>query len=117
MNAIKNRVQLIGNLGDNPEVTEYAKGKKVARFNIATNEDYKGSDGKVVKETQWHPVVMWGKLAEITEQYVKKGQMLALEGKLVHRSYEKDGQKRYITEVVASEMLMLGKNGADKASK
>ncbi|MFD0862876.1 single-stranded DNA-binding protein [Sungkyunkwania multivorans] len=110
MNALRNKVQLIGNLGMDPEVIELDSGKKLAKFSIATNESYRNKSGEVVKETQWHNVVAWGKTAEIIEKYLAKGNEVAIEGKLTNRSYEtKEGEKRYITEVICNELLMLGK--------
>jgi single-strand DNA-binding protein len=109
MNSLRNKVQLIGNLGADPEVKELEKGSKVANFSIATNESYKNDKGEKVQNTQWHNVVAWGKVAEIIEKYVKKGSEVAVEGKLQTRSYEdKEGIKRYVTEVVISEVLMIG---------
>ncbi|MGJ8733423.1 MAG: single-stranded DNA-binding protein [Cellulophaga sp.] len=110
MNALKNRVQLIGNLGNDPEIMNLDGGKKLARFSVATNETYKNAAGEKVTDTQWHNVVAWGKTAEIVEKYITKGKEIALEGKLVNRSYEtKEGEKKYITEVNCNEILMLGK--------
>ncbi|WP_100613927.1 single-stranded DNA-binding protein [Confluentibacter citreus] len=110
MSAIKNKVQLIGNLGNDPEIINLESGKMLAKFTIATNESYKNNKGERVTDTQWHNVVAWGKTAEIIEKYVTKGKEVAIEGKLTSRSYEtKEGEKRYITEVVCSELLMLGK--------
>lgn len=110
MNALKNRVQLIGNLGNDPEIINLDGGKKLARFSIATNETYKNAAGEKITDTQWHNVVAWGKTAEIVENYLAKGKEIALEGKLVNRSYEtKEGEKRYSTEVNCNEILMLGK--------
>ncbi len=109
MNALKNRVQLIGNLGNTPEVITLESGKKLAKFAIATNETYKNSQGEKVTDTQWHNVVAWNKTAEIIEKYLEKGREVMIEGKLTSRSFEdKDGNKRYITEVVCNELLMLG---------
>ena len=109
MNNLKNKVQLIGNLGDNPEVINLESGKKLAKFSMATNETYRNAKGEQIKDTQWHNVVAWGKTADIIEKYLEKGNEVAIEGKLVNRSYDdKDGNKRYITEVVANELLMLG---------
>lgn len=108
MNAIKNKVQLIGNLGNAPEIKSFDSNKKLAKFSIATNESYKNNKGEYVKDTQWHNVVAWGKLAELSEKLLEKGTEVALEGKLVHRSYDdKNGTKRYITEVEAQEILVL----------
>ena len=109
MNALKNRVQLIGHLGQDPDVKQ-TNGGTLARFSLATTERYKNKQGERVSETQWHNVVVWGNLADLAQQYLHKGKEVALEGKLNHRSYEdKDGNKRYVTEVVASDFLMLGK--------
>ena len=110
MNSLTNRVQLIGNVGADPEVRDLDSGKKVANFRLATNSSYRSKDGEKVKETQWHQVVAWGKTAEILEKYVKTGKYLAVEGKLTHRSYDdKEGKKHYVTEVVANEVIMLDK--------
>lgn len=110
MNAIKNKVQLIGHLGQLPEVKTVADGKKVAHISLATNENYKNTKGEKVTETQWHNVVAWGKLAEIAEKYLVKGSEVAIEGKLVNRNYtDKQGIKRYVTEVQANELLILTK--------
>lgn len=110
MNAIKNKVQLIGNLGQAPDVKTVGDGKKVANLSLATSENYKNAKGEKVSETQWHSVIAWGKLAEIAEKYLVKGTEVAIEGKLVNRNYtDKQGIKRYVTEVQASELLILTK--------
>ena len=110
MNTLRNKVQLIGNLGNDPEVITLESGKKLAKFAIATNESYKNSNGEKITDTQWHNIVAWGKTADIIEKYVAKGKEVAIEGKLTSRSYEtKEGEKRYITEIVCNELLMLGK--------
>ena len=110
MNALRNKVQLIGNLGNDPEIVNLDGGNKLAKFSIATNETYKNAKGEKVTDTQWHNVVAWGKTAEIVENYLTKGNEVAVEGKLIHRSYEnKEGEKRYITEIRCNELLMLGK--------
>ena len=109
MNALRNKVQLIGNLGNNPEIVTLESGKKLAKFTIATNEIYKNAKGEKIKETQWHNLVAWNKTAEIIEKYVQKGNEIAVEGKLTSRSYEdKDGVRKYITEIIVNEVLMLG---------
>jgi single-strand DNA-binding protein len=109
MNNLKNKVQLIGNLGMNPEIKNLDSGKKLAKFSIATNETYRNAKGDKIEDTQWHNLIAWGKTAEIIEQYVKKGNEIAIEGKLVNRNYDdKDGNKRYVTEVLVNEILMLG---------
>jgi single-strand DNA-binding protein len=110
MYALKNKVQLIGNLGNNPEVKTLESGKKMARFSVATSETYRNAKGEKVEETQWHNLVAWGKLAEIAEKFLHKGSEVALEGKLINRTYnDKEGNKKYITEIQINELLMLGK--------
>jgi single-strand DNA-binding protein len=109
MNNLKNRVQLIGNLGMNPEIKNLESGKKLAKFSIATNESYKNAKGEKIEDTQWHNLIAWGKTADIIEKYLQKGTEVAVEGKLTNRSYDdKDGNKRYVTENVVNEILMLG---------
>lgn len=109
MNTLRNKVQLIGNLGNNPEIITLDSGKKLAKFSIATNDSYKNAKGEKVTDTQWHNIIAWNKTAEIIEKYVVKGNEIAIEGKLTSRSYEdKNGDKRYITEIVCNELLMLG---------
>ena len=109
MNTLRNKVQLIGNLGNDPEIITMDSGKKLAKFSIATNESYKNAEGERVADTQWHNVIAWGKTADIIESYVTKGKEVAIEGKLTNRSWEdKEGVKRYTTEVVCNELLMLG---------
>src|SRR5690606_17027991 len=109
MNTLKNKVSLIGNLGFDPEVREIAKGRKVARLSVATNDSYRNASGERVTDTQWHTVVAWGNTAEAVERLLRKGSPIALEGRLVHRSYEtKEGVKRYITEVVLNDFQLLG---------
>ena len=109
MYALKNKVQLIGNLGNAPEVKTLESGKKMARFSVATNENYRNAKGEKVTETQWHNLVAWGKVAEIVEKFLTKGKEVAIEGKLINRSYnDKEGNKRYITEIQVNELLLLG---------
>ncbi|HAO06496.1 MAG TPA: single-stranded DNA-binding protein [Chryseobacterium sp.] len=109
MYALKNKVQLIGNLGNTPEVKKMQNGKKMARFRIATSEVYKNAIGEKVTETQWHNLVAWGKVAEIAEQYLTKGREVAIEGKLTHRNYDDhSGHKKLITEIQVNELLLLG---------
>jgi single-strand DNA-binding protein len=109
MNNLRNRVQLIGHLGANPEIKTLENGNKMAKLNIATNESYKNQKGETVKETQWHSVVVWGKQVKIAEQYLQKGNEICIEGKLNNRDYtDKDGVKRFITEIVCQEFVMLG---------
>ena len=110
MNAMKNTVELIGHVGQEPEIKTFDGGKKVANITIATNESYTNNKGEKVENTEWHRITAWGKVADIIEKYVIKGKEIAIEGKLTHRSYDdKDGNKRYITEIVANELLLLGK--------
>lgn len=114
MSTLKNHVQLIGNVGQEPTITNLENGKKVARFSIATNENYKNNKGEKVQSTDWHTVVAWGKTAEIIENYVGKGKEIAITGKLRTRIYTTDdGNQRYVTEVEAKEVLLLG-NKNDK---
>ena len=109
MNTLRNKVQLIGNLGNDPEIINLDSGSKLAKFSIATNESYKNPEGEKVTDTQWHNVIAWGKTADIIENYVTKGKEVAIEGKLTTSSWEdKEGIKRYTTEVVCKELLMLG---------
>jgi single-strand DNA-binding protein len=109
MYALKNKVQLIGNLGNTPEIRTIESGKKMARFSIATNETYRNAKGEKITETQWHNIIAWGKVADIAEQFLSKGSEVAIEGKLVNRNYtDKEGNKRFITEIVVNEILMLG---------
>jgi len=109
MSTLRNKVQLIGNLGNTPEIINLESGKKLAKFSLATNESYKNAKGETVKETQWHNLVAWGKTVDIVSKYLQKGSEIAVEGKLVSRSYDdKNGNKKYVTEIVVNELLMLG---------
>ena len=106
---MKNKVQLIGHVGQEPEV-KTLKNKKVATLTIATNDFYYNEKGDKVEQTEWHRITAWGKTAEVIEKYVTKGKEIAVEGKLTHRSYDdKDGIKRYVTEILVLELLLLGK--------
>ena len=109
MSTLRNKIQLIGNLGQNPEIVNLDSGKKLAKISIATNETFKNNKGETIKDTQWHNCVAWGKTADIIEQYLQKGNEIAIEGKLLNKSYEdKNGEKRYSTEIVINDLLMLG---------
>lgn len=109
MNTLRNQVQLIGNLGNDPEIFQFENGNKKATLSLATNETYINSEKEKVTNTQWHNVVFFGKAVEIVEKYLKKGKEVAISGKLTYRDYtDKDGNKRYITEVVGSEIVLLG---------
>ncbi|MEO8943886.1 MAG: single-stranded DNA-binding protein [Ginsengibacter sp.] len=109
MNALKNKVQLIGNLGNAPEIKNTEKGKKLAKFSIATNETYYNAKGEKVTETQWHNLIAWGKIADLVEKYLLKGSEVAIEGKLMNNNYtDKEGNKKYNTEVQVHELLLMG---------
>lgn len=115
MNSLKNRVTLIGNLGQDPEVKTTESGKKVTNFTLATNDGYKNADGQKVVETTWHNIVAWNGLAETAGKFLKKGKEVAVEGRIVYRTYEdKKGITKNITEIVLSDLLLLrnGKGGA-----
>ncbi|MEO6584341.1 MAG: single-stranded DNA-binding protein [Ferruginibacter sp.] len=113
MYALKNKVQLIGNVGNQPDIRTTESGKKLVRFSVATNESYKNSQGERVTETQWHTLVAWGKLAEIAEKHLNKGAEVAIEGKLINRNYmDKEGIKKYVSEIQVNELLLLGSKTA-----
>ncbi len=113
MYALKNKVQLIGNLGNAPEIKTLEGGKKLAKFSLATNESYRNAKGEKIKETQWHNLIAWGKVAEIAEKYLTKGKEIAIEGKLINKTYtDKDGNKKYSTEVQVNELLLIGDKAA-----
>ena len=104
-----NKVILIGNLGKDPEVQTFDNGIKKATFSLATTEKFKNKEGVLAEETEWHKVVVWRKLAEIAEAYLRKGSLLFVEGRLRTHSWDdKDGNKRYTTEVIADTFTMLG---------
>ena len=108
-----NKVMLIGNLGKDPEVKYTPSGTPVAKLTLATNERYKDKDGQWQDRTEWHNIVLWQRLAEIAGEYLKKGSKVYIEGKLQTRSWEdkQTNQKRYMTEVVASDLVLLGGRG------
>ena len=115
MNSLRNRVYLIGNLGQDPEVRNLESGKKVTHFTLATSDDFKNNEGQKVKETTWHNIVAWNGLAELAGKYLKKGGQVAVEGRLVYRSYDdKKGVTKYVTEVVIHDLLFL-RSGKDNA--
>jgi len=117
MYALRNRVQLIGNLGAKPEIKKTDSGKKLAQFNLATSESYRNAKGEKVTETQWHRVIAWGKVAEIAEKYLDKGREVVVEGKLINRNYtDKEGNKKYVSEVQINELLLLGGKAASANS-
>jgi single-strand DNA-binding protein len=108
MNNLRNRVQLIGNLGQDPETKTLESGKKIVKFTVATSESFKNGEGQKVNETTWHNVVAWNGLADVAGKYLKKGGQVAVEGRIVYRSYEdKAGITKNITEIVANDLVML----------
>jgi single-strand DNA-binding protein len=112
-----NKVTLVGNLGKDPEIRYTPSGIAVANFTIATSEKWKDKEsGEMKTQTEWHNIVVWRRLAEICGEYLSKGRQVYIEGKLQTRSWEKDGIKRYSTEIVANEMKMLGQRGDGNAS-
>lgn len=113
-----NKVMLIGRLGQDPELKYTASGAAVLTLSIATNSSYKGQDGNAVEHTEWHRVVLWRKLAEVMAQYAKKGSRVYVEGKLATRSWDdKDGVKRYSTEITADQMQLLDNRGDKSGSE
>lgn len=110
MNSLKNKVQLIGRLGQDPEIITFEDGGKIARFNLATDDSFKDKQGNKIERTYWHPVVVKNGLVKVVENYITKGKEIAIEGKLTNRSWDdNEGKKHYVTEVVVNELLMLGK--------
>lgn len=115
MNALRNRVQLIGRLGQDPEIRTLESGKKVAHFTLATNENYKSADGSKMEGVTWHNIVAWNGLAELSSKYLMKGKEICIEGRINYRSYnDKNGIQKNVTEIVASEMLLLSSGGKTK---
>lgn len=113
-----NKVTLVGNLGKDPELRFTGSGTAVCNFSLATNESYKDSDGEIVEKTEWHNIVAWARLAEICNEYLKKGSQAYFEGSLQTRSYEdKDGVTKYVTEIKIREMMMLGGKGDELPPK
>ncbi|MGB7394404.1 MAG: single-stranded DNA-binding protein [Pricia sp.] len=118
MSKLRNRVQLIGNVGNDPEITVLESGKKVMRVSLATNGYYKNTRGEKVQTTEWHNLVAWGKTAELIANHAHKGKQIAIEGRLTSRSYETiECEKRYVTEIIVNELLLLGnKSDNDQAT-
>ncbi len=109
MSNLKNSVRLVGNLGMDPEVKNFDNNRKLARLSLATNETYKNDKGEKVTETQWHNIIIWGAQAKLAEDLLKKGDEVLIDGKLASRSYtDKEGLKRYVTEIVVNEFLKVG---------
>ena len=110
MNTLRNKVQLIGRLGQDPEIVTFKSGDKIAKFSLATDDSYKDKDGNKVERAYWHNIIVNGGLVNVVEEYITKGKEIIVEGKLTNRSWDdKDGTKRYITEVLCNELLMLSK--------
>jgi single-strand DNA-binding protein len=117
MNSMKNRVTLIGNLGHDPEIKTTDSGKKVVHFTLATDDSYKNGDGQVVKETTWHNIVAWNGLADVAGKFLKKGREVAVEGRIVYRTYEdKKGVTKNATDIVLNDLVLL-KNGVKGEAK
>ena len=118
INALRNQAQLIGFVGNDPEITELEGGKRLARFSLATNEIYTNTEGERQVSTQWHTIVAWDKQAEIAEKYVVKGKEVAISGRILHRSYkDAEGQTRNTTEIRCTDILLLGKAEAKVESQ
>ncbi|MCH2216419.1 MAG: single-stranded DNA-binding protein [Flavobacteriales bacterium] len=114
MYTLVNKVQLIGRLGNAPEIKETKNGKKLAKFSIATDESYRDTKGEKVENTQWHRIVAWDRNAEIAEKFLKKGQQIAVDGRLITGSYEdKEGNRRYTVDINVNEFMMLGNKNRD----
>lgn len=113
MKSLRNSVQLIGNLGMDPEVKQVSNGNKMARFSLATSDTYKNQKGEKVTDTQWHNLIIWGALADVAEKYLKKGNQIAVEGRLETNTYDdKDGNRKFFTQIKVNDLVMLdGKAG------
>ena len=110
MQNLKNRVQLIGRLGQDPIARTLSNGRSMTTFSLATSESYRDPSGERIKNTQWHNITAWGRTAEIAAEYLKKGKKVAVEGRLVNRQYKtQDGKKHYVTEINLDGLLMVGK--------
>lgn len=108
MSTVRNFVQLVGNLGRNPEIKSFESGKKVAKFSLATSEFYINKLGEKVQETQWHNIIAWGKMAQLAEDTLEKGREVTVKGKITYKNYEdKNGEKRTFTEIVAEEIALV----------
>ncbi len=116
MNSLKNRVTLIGNLGQDPEIKVTETGKKLTLFTLATSDGYKNTEGQKISETTWHNIVAWNGLADIAGRFLKKGHEVAVEGRIVYRSYEdKQGLTKNITEIVLNDLVLLRNRDSAKA--
>ncbi len=116
MTTLRNRVQLIGNLGMNPEVKEFGN-RKMSRFSLATNEKFKDQKGNITERTSWHTLVAWGSVAELSSRLLSKGCEVAVEGKLNHRSYDKNGVKQYITEIIMSDFKLMTRKTVEPSNE
>jgi len=115
MNALRNKVQLIGRLGQDPEIRTLESGKKVAHFNLATNESYRNAEGTKIDETTWHSIVAWNGLAELSSKFLGKGKEVCIEGRISYRSYtDKNGVQRNVTEIVATDLVMLSQGNKSR---
>ncbi len=112
MQSLKNSVRLVGHLGMDPEVKSFDNNKKLAKLSLATNESYKNDKGERITDTQWHNLILWNAQAKLAADYLKKGDEIAIEGKIANRNYtDKDGIKRYVSEIVVNEFLKIGAKG------
>jgi len=112
-----NKVMLIGNVGKDPDIRHLESGTAVANLTLATTERYKDRNGEMQEQTEWHNVVLWRGLADVTERFVRKGSQIFIEGKIRTRSWEdQSGQKRYTTEIVADNMQLLGRRSDNPAN-
>jgi single-strand DNA-binding protein len=115
MNTLNNNVKLIGRLGKNPEVRTLEKGNKFATFSLATDENHTGKDGSRQQQTQWHNIIVWGRLAEFCEKYLQKGKQVAIDGRITYRNWEDQNKvKHYLTEIVANDIMFLSPNTETK---
>lgn len=115
MNTLKNKIQLLGHLGGQPEVRTTQSGQKMARMRVATNETYRNAAGEKVTDTQWHTCIAWGKTAEIAEQFLHKGSEVMLDGRLQYREYvDKDGHQRTAAEITVANLLLLDKKSTEQ---
>ena len=118
MGTLRNSVHLIGRPGADPEIKKFGENKKLARFTLATNEKHYNDNMELVQETEWHNIIAWGRTAEIVEKIVRKGRLMALEGRLQTRQYEdKDKNKRHVTEIVVDEFMLIDKMSSEDEPK
>lgn len=115
--ALRNQVTLIGRTGNDPEMTTFENGSKKASVSLATNHYYTNDQGEKVEQTDWHNLVAFGKTAEILEKYAPKGKELAVSGRLHYRSYDREGTKVYVTEIIVEEVALLSGNPAGRAAE